>query len=232
MKTDPSRLAVLVHEVRSPVAALGAIAETFQQESEPAALRELSRLAVAACRAIDRLVTDWAPDSVSSDRVDVATLVRDAVAGVARNGVDVDVRIDPDVTAVDADAVRLRQALDNLLANAVQHGGGLGIVVDVARATASFDCRWSIAAPAFRSGTRSESSTRGSASTRAVRGRVSAWGSRARSPRLMAVHLGWRRRAGRARRSRLRCRCPARLAGHARLDSRLAKLASVIGVLR
>ena len=36
------------------------------------------------------------------------------------------------MTAVDADAVRLRQALDNLLANAVQHGGGLGIVVDVA----------------------------------------------------------------------------------------------------
>ncbi len=131
MKTDSSRLAVLVHEVRSPVAALGAIAETFEQESDPAALRELSRLAVAACRAIDRLVTDWAPDSVSSDRVDVATLVRDAVAGVARNGVDVEVRIDPDLSGVDADAVRLRQALDNLLANAVQHGGGLGIVVDV-----------------------------------------------------------------------------------------------------
>ncbi len=63
--------------------------------------------------------------------MEVATLVRDAIASVARNGVDVDVRIDPDVTGVDADAVRLRQALDNLLANAVQHGGGLGIVVDV-----------------------------------------------------------------------------------------------------
>ena len=131
MKTDSSRLAVLVHEVRSPVAALGAIAETFEQESDPAARRELSRLAVAACRAIDRLVTDWAPDSVSSDRVDVATLVRDAVAGVARNGADVEVRIDPDLSRVDADAVRLRQALDNLLANAVQHGGGFGIVVDL-----------------------------------------------------------------------------------------------------
>ena len=47
MKTDPSRLAVLVHEVRSPVAALGAIAETFAQETEPAVLRVTSRASLS-----------------------------------------------------------------------------------------------------------------------------------------------------------------------------------------
>ena len=51
------RLAVLVHEVRSPVAALAAISETLL-EAEPRTPErvELVRLAVAACRAIERMV--------------------------------------------------------------------------------------------------------------------------------------------------------------------------------
>ncbi len=47
------RLAVLVHEVRSPVAALAAISETLlEAESRTPERVELVRLAVAACRAI------------------------------------------------------------------------------------------------------------------------------------------------------------------------------------
>ena len=50
------RLAVLVHEVRSPVAALSTIAEVARPDD--AGLPTLVELATAACRTIERLVRD------------------------------------------------------------------------------------------------------------------------------------------------------------------------------
>jgi signal transduction histidine kinase len=62
---DTQRLAVLVHEVRSPVAALSAIAETYADVSlEGSARRELAHLAISACRGIERVVLDAATASV------------------------------------------------------------------------------------------------------------------------------------------------------------------------
>jgi signal transduction histidine kinase len=123
------RLAVLVHEVRSPVAALSAIAETVgQQGLDDGARADLVRLAVAACRGIERIVADGVV-SVRIETIELSTLVRDAVAAARLRGAVVECEIAADIPRVAADASRVRQALDNLLANAATHGDGAGVVV-------------------------------------------------------------------------------------------------------
>lgn len=112
------RLAVLVHELRSPVAALVAIAEAFADRRtalDPAHSRRLLELAVDACRSIDRLVTDEDAFSVEPRLVEVAPLLE----GIARGRAELDV--EPGLV-VRADPVRLRQAIGNLLDNAERHG--------------------------------------------------------------------------------------------------------------
>ena len=124
-----ARLGVLVHEVRSPVAALSAIAETVGQANlDYGARAELVRLAVAACRGIERIVADGVV-SVRLEAVDLSTLVADAVAAARLGGAVVETEIAADMPRVHADPSRLRQVLDNLLANALTHGDGAGVVV-------------------------------------------------------------------------------------------------------
>jgi len=124
------RLAVLVHEVRSPVAALSAIAETVSDGDLDTELRdELVRLVVLACRGIERIVGDVAVASIRLEEVDPSALVRDVAVAARLRGWRVDAEI-PALAAVtiEADALRLRQVLDNLVANAVVHGGRDGVV--------------------------------------------------------------------------------------------------------
>lgn len=127
---DRDRLAVLVHEVRSPVAALEAIRVALGAESlGDGHLRELVSLALAASRSIDRIVTDAALASVVSEPVDLADLVRGvASAAKLRGGVNVRCRIETDAV-VAADPLRLRQALDNLVANAIAVSPPSAVVV-------------------------------------------------------------------------------------------------------
>ena len=118
------RLALLVHEVRSPVAALSAIDGTLSDgEPDTAARRELVRLAALACRAIERIVTDAAVVSIHPETIDPAALVRDVATASGLRGVRIAITVPERTPAVDADAARLRQVLDNLITNAVVHGG-------------------------------------------------------------------------------------------------------------
>lgn len=115
------RVDVLAHELRSPVAALVALAEVLAERRETISdgdLRRLLELAVAAGRNVERLLAD--PDllSVRLETVDVTRLVE----GVAPPAATVDVAPGLSVTG---DPVRLRQVLANLVANAVRHGGAV-----------------------------------------------------------------------------------------------------------
>jgi signal transduction histidine kinase len=127
-QAPPDRITVLVHEVRSPIAALAAIAEALPDLVDPDARRELVRLAVSACQAIERIVTDIAVASVRPVPVDIGSLVGDVVAARAVAGVTVRADVGRGLPVVEADPIRLRQALDNLVTNALVHGGGRVIV--------------------------------------------------------------------------------------------------------
>ena len=131
------RLAVLVHEVRSPVAALSAVAETAGEPGVDASARsELVRLAVAACRGIERIVADVAVASIRFEEVDPRELVVDAVAAARLRGAPVQSSVADELPPLEGDPARLRQALDNLIANAVTHGAASDVLV-TGSATAS-----------------------------------------------------------------------------------------------
>ena len=129
---DHDRLAILVHEVRSPVAALAAIAEA-SPDADSTAQRRLVALAVAACSSIERIVSDAAVTSIEVEQVDVGRLVEECVSSAALAGGRVRVEVEPELPPVVADPLRLRQAIDNLIANARTHAPG-GEVVVAARA--------------------------------------------------------------------------------------------------
>jgi signal transduction histidine kinase len=138
------RLPVLVHELRSPVAALAAIASVFADSSVAASERRtLADLAVAACRAIERVVGDAAVSSIRLEDVELGRIAREAASAGALHGADVRAVVRDGTTRIEGDPVRLRQALDNLVANAIRHAPGGRIVVavepgqDVVRITVS-----------------------------------------------------------------------------------------------
>ena len=128
------RLAILVHEVRSPVAALSASAETVRATAVDDDTRaELIGLVLAACRGIERLVADLDLASVRRERVEVVPLVANAVAGARLRGLDVEIATVDGAPVVEGDPTRLRQAFDNVLANALTHAGGSDVFVTVGR---------------------------------------------------------------------------------------------------
>ena len=120
--TDTNRFDLLVHEVRSPVAALVAIDATLAVPALDDATRaELIGLALAACRGIERVVGDAALSSLELQEVDLEALVRETVAAASLLGGTVRADVEPGLPIISGDPTRLRQALDNLVSNALAH---------------------------------------------------------------------------------------------------------------
>jgi signal transduction histidine kinase len=116
-----TRLDVLVHELRSPVAALVAIAGAYRDADAPTRAR-LVELARTAGGSLDRLLTDVATATLRLSRVDVGGIALDACQSASLGGHAVIMKTPESVDAVIVgDAERIRQALDNLIGNAIGH---------------------------------------------------------------------------------------------------------------
>jgi len=126
MSSAGDRLVVLAHEVRSPVAALAAIAEAYPA-ADAATKRRLLELAIGAVEGLERLLSDFAPASLRLERLDAGRLVIDAAETAALSVPKVVVAVEEGLV-VDGDPGRLHQALDNLIANAVGHSPPGGTV--------------------------------------------------------------------------------------------------------
>jgi signal transduction histidine kinase len=131
VSTGSEQLALLVHEVRSPVAALAAVGQALSDGSmDVEARHRLFELAVAACLGIERLVRDLTVSSVVLEHVDVMRIVDDvAVAAALTSPIPIRVRGATPELVVHADPLRVRQALDNLVRNAVAVSPADGEVV-------------------------------------------------------------------------------------------------------
>ncbi len=119
---DPKRLRVVAHELRSPVAALAALAEAAGATTDPTLVRRLVELASAAVLDVERILSDPELLSLRLERVDVAALA----ATFAGPGVTVDA---DGRRPVQGDPTRLRQAIANLVANGLRHGTRVAIHV-------------------------------------------------------------------------------------------------------
>jgi len=115
------RLRVVAHELRSPVAALTALAAAAR-DTDPEVLRRIVGLGIAAARDVERIVSDPELVSLRLEPVDVAALASSVAAPA--------VSVDADGEAwVQGDATRLRQVLSNLVANALRHGASAAVDV-------------------------------------------------------------------------------------------------------
>ena len=134
MSGDPRSLDVVVHEIRSPVAALVAIADAYSF-ADGARRERLLELAEAALVSIERLLVEAPTVSLRSERIDVGRLTRDAAETAAlTSGHSIVSRTEAGLSVM-GDPQRLRQALDNLIGNGIGHSreGGEVTVTAVRR---------------------------------------------------------------------------------------------------
>jgi signal transduction histidine kinase len=151
-KASDERLAVLAHELRTPLAALSSAAEVLARSaSEPSIVRisEIVSRQTATMRALVEELLDVS--RVDSGRLelrmrelDLREVVRAAVEDhrerFERAGLRCELTVDPQPIAVNADAVKLGQVLSNLLSNALKFTHAPGSVHVVAEARGDRAC--------------------------------------------------------------------------------------------
>ena len=128
------RLGVLAHELRSPVAALAALAERAAVTPLAAdTLRRVVELALAAGRDVVRLLADPELVSVAPEKVDLARVLE----GIVRPGV----ALTAEPVEIECDPTRVRQAVANLVDNGLRHGRNVTVDARRSGSTATITVR-------------------------------------------------------------------------------------------
>jgi two-component system sensor histidine kinase TctE len=151
MRRLADRLAILkrfiadaAHQIRTPLAALSSQVELLTHESDPERqqrnvkrLQEVTdRLGRLVNQLLDHAMVIHRSESVTGAPVDLAALTRSALRDAVpisaeESNLDVMLELQSDNIVVIGDAISLREALVNLINNAVTHGGGQMLLVRV-----------------------------------------------------------------------------------------------------
>jgi signal transduction histidine kinase len=130
-------VAAISHELNTPVAALRSAGENLRDgiitDREKLAryggtiVKEATRLGDLLGQVMEFAGMQARPGRTAAEPVDVAAVVDEAVAQcqwlIADTPIRIDVEVDPALPAVAGDAGALTRAVQNLVANAVRHGG-------------------------------------------------------------------------------------------------------------
>jgi signal transduction histidine kinase len=137
-------LAVVSHDLRGPLHAIGLACEALRDEVNGSALRYLAAIERASQRA-ERLISDLLEASaiengaltLSRASIDAAALVRQAAADsellVKETGGQITAKVPDGSTLVSADRDRVLQVLGNLIGNALKHARGTPIEISLER---------------------------------------------------------------------------------------------------
>jgi signal transduction histidine kinase len=134
-------LAMVSHELRTPLAAVLGMAKTLDlrtHELDEHTRREFLDAIVERGEQLHRLVDDLLLSSADVElhpaRVDLVSLATNAAADAVRAAPGLDVHCEATGRAVAlVDGGRLRQVMDNLIANAVKHAPGASVRVRIGR---------------------------------------------------------------------------------------------------
>jgi signal transduction histidine kinase len=123
---------IVAHEIRNPLMIIKTSLHTLRRDDAApehvrSAVKDIDEEITRLNRIVAEVLDFARPISFDLDAADVNALVEDAVraAGATAPGVTVDVDLDRAIPAVTTDAGRLRQALVNVIGNAVQAIDGL-----------------------------------------------------------------------------------------------------------
>jgi two-component system sensor histidine kinase TctE len=138
-------LADAAHEIRTPLASLRAQAELAIDETDPgrrdAMIRRIHRNAVDASDLTTQLLSHAAivhrSEAIEIEPTDLGRLAQKVIERATAIAEEVDVGLEivgGDAVVVDGDPIILREALANLLGNAIRYAGGAGPIDLIVRA--------------------------------------------------------------------------------------------------